>query len=159
MLFGSCRIAYLLQATKYSISTIAHVQKEQALEDSLIACTFGNSGLDTMLYSQFLTAATGLKIFEEPDNLLKIGERIVCLERCFNVREGLSRKDDSLPKRLTSEPLKNAGPSTGQMVRDLDPLLDEYYQALGYTNEGVPTIEKLRELDIEDAIKSIRNFI
>jgi len=60
---------------------------------------------------------------------------------------------------LTSEPLKNAGPSTGQMVRDLDPLLDEYYQALGYTNEGVPTIEKLRELDIEDAIKTIRNFI
>ena len=140
-------------------ASIAHVQKEQALEDSLIACTFGNSGLDIMLYSQFLTAATGLKSFEEPDNLLKIGERIVCLERCFNVREGLSRKDDSLPKRLTSEPLKNAGPSTGQMVRDLDPLLDEYYQAFGYSNEGVPTIEKLRELDIEDAIKSIRNFI
>ncbi len=140
-------------------ASIAHVQKEQALEDSLIACTFGNSGLDTMLYSQLLTAATGIKSFEEPDNLLKIGERIVCLERCFNVREGFSRKDDSLPKRMTSEPLKNAGPSTGQFVKDLDNLLDEYYEALRYTKEGVPTIEKLKELGMENVIEDIMNSL
>jgi aldehyde:ferredoxin oxidoreductase len=129
-------------------ASIVQVQREQALEDSLIACTFGNSGLDLSLYSEFLTAATGIETFSDTDNLLKIGERIICLERCFNVRDGLTRKDDSLPVRMTSEPLKNAGPSTGQVVKDLDTLLDEYYDVLGYTREGVPTLERMKDLGI-----------
>ena len=130
-------------------ASIAKVQKEQALEDSLIACTFGNTGLDLQMYCEFLTAATGIEDFDSPENLLKIGERILCIERLFNVGEGFGRKDDSLPKRMTSEPLKNAGPSSGQFVKDFDNLLDEYYEALGYIKEGVPTIEKLKELGIE----------
>jgi len=129
---------------------IAQVQKEQAVEDSLIACTFGNSGLDMRKYAQLLTAATGIDAFAEENNLLRIGERILCLERCFNIREGFGRKDDSLPRRLTSEPLRKAGPSTGQVVNDLNGLLDEYYEALGYTDEGVPTAEKLKDLEIEE---------
>jgi aldehyde:ferredoxin oxidoreductase len=128
---------------------IAQVQKEQAVEDSLIACTFGNSGLNLTKYAQLLTAATGMEEFTEENDLLRIGERIVCVERCFNMREGFWRKDDSLPRRMTSEPLREAGPSTGQVVRDLDTLLDEYYEALGYTREGVPTAEKLKDLGIE----------
>jgi len=133
-------------------ASIVQVQREQALEDSLIACTFGNSGLDLSLYSEFLTAATGIETFSDTDNLLKIGERIICLERYFNVRDGLTRKDDSLPVRLTSEPLKNAGPSTGQVVKDLDTLLDEYYAVLGYTREGVPTLDRIKDLGIQDAV-------
>jgi aldehyde:ferredoxin oxidoreductase len=136
-------------------ASIAQVQKEQALEDSLIACTFGNSGLDIQKYADFLTAGTGIGGFESENDLLKMGERILCLERCFNIREGFTRKDDSLPKRMTSEPLKHAGPSTGQVVGDLDTLLDEYYKALGYTKEGVPTIEKLHDLGLDDAIKDL----
>lgn len=129
--------------------SIARVQKEQALEDSLIACTFGNSGQDLQLYSEFLVAATGISSFERPEDLLAIGERIVTLERYFNVREGFSRKDDILPRRMTSEPLRQAGPATDQVVQDFEKLLDEYYEALGYTKEGVPSPEKLRELSIE----------
>lgn len=131
-------------------ASIAQVQKEQALEDSLIACTFGNSGLDVAKYSRLLTAATGIEEFGEENNLLKIGERIICRERSFNIREGFGRKDDSLPERMTSEPLRKAGPSTGQVVKDLDKLLDEYYEALGYTSKGVPTAEKLKDLGIEE---------
>jgi len=131
-------------------TSIAQVQKEQAVEDSLIACTFGNSGLDMTTYSQLLRAATGIDEFGEENNLLKIGERIICIERCCNMREGFGRKDDSLPRRMTSEPLRKAGPTTGQVVKDLDTLLDEYYEALGYTDEGVPTAEKLKDLGIEE---------
>jgi aldehyde:ferredoxin oxidoreductase len=128
--------------------SIARVQKEQALEDSLIACTFGNSGLDLQDYAEFLVTATGISSFGRPENLLAIGERIVTLERCFNIREGFSREDDALPWRMMSEPLKDAGPATGQVVRDMERLLDEYYDALGYTKEGVPSPEKLKELSI-----------
>jgi aldehyde:ferredoxin oxidoreductase len=129
--------------------SIAQVQKTQALEDCLISCTFGNSGLDLPMYAEFLSAATGFKDFEVTDNLLKIGERIICIERLFNVREGFGRKEDSLPRRMVSEPLKNAGASTGQVVKNLGGMLDEYYEALGYTKDGVPTTNKLKELGIE----------
>lgn len=128
--------------------SIAEVQKEQAIEDSLIACTFGNSGLDLQNYSDFLIAATGIDAFDATDKLLTIGERIICVERCFNVREGFSRKDDVLPKRMRTESLKNAGPADNQVVDNLDALLDEYYNALGYTKDGVPTKQKLAELGI-----------
>jgi aldehyde:ferredoxin oxidoreductase len=139
-------------AEKGKGAAIAQVQREQALEDCLIACTFGNSGLDLTLYSEFLTAATGIEGFSDTDNLLKTGERIICLERFFNVREGFTRKDDSLPARMTSEPLANAGPSTGQRVNDLDTLLDEYYNVMGYTREGTPTLERMRDLGIQEAL-------
>ena len=130
-------------------ASIAQVQKEQAVEDSLIACTFGNSGLDIHMYADILRAATGIDEFGDVDHLYKIGERILCLERCFNVREGFTRKDDHLPQRMTSEPLKNAGPATGQVVRNLNGLLDEYYEALGYKKDGVPSSLKMRELGIK----------
>jgi len=135
---------------------IARVQKEQALEDSLIACTFGNTGLDTAMYARLLLAATGIDDFGDAANLLRIGERIVCIERCFNAREGFDRKDDTLPERMRKEPLQQAGPATDQVVGNLEHLLDEYYQALGYTAEGIPGIDRLQELDLPEAIEDIK---
>jgi len=128
--------------------SIAQVQMEQALEDSLIACTFGNSGLDMEFLSECLLAATGIEEFGGGANLLEIGERIICLERCFNVREGFSRKDDTLPERMLYEPLKNAGPATNQIVKELDKLLDEYYKVFGYTKEGIPTSKTFKRLNL-----------
>jgi len=135
---------------------IARVQKEQALEDSLIACTFGNTGLDAAMYARLLLAATGINDFGNDENLLDIGERIVCIERCFNVREGFDRKDDTLPKRMRQEPLQQAGPATNQMVSHLEHLLDEYYQAFGYTADGIPGIKRLQELDLPEAVEDIK---
>jgi aldehyde:ferredoxin oxidoreductase len=137
---------------------IARVQKEQALEDSLIACTFGNTGLDPNMYSQMLLSATGIEDFGGADQLLKIGEKIVCLERCFNVREGFRRKDDTLPHRMISEPLRNAGPTTGQIVKDLDRLLDEYYAALGYDPDGIPTSNKIKDLELESLVSDLEDL-
>jgi aldehyde:ferredoxin oxidoreductase len=145
-------------AEKEKGELIARVQKEQALEDSLIACTFGNTGLDLNMYAQMLLSATGLEVFEDADHLLKIGERVVCLERCFNVREGFRRKDDALPQRMISEPLRNAGPTTGQLVKDLDRLLDEYYAALGYTQDGIPTANKIKDLELESLVSDMEDL-
>ncbi|MGB5751078.1 MAG: aldehyde ferredoxin oxidoreductase family protein [Desulfobacterales bacterium] len=135
---------------------IARVQKEQALEDSLIACTFGNTGLDAAMYARLLLAATGIDDFGDVANLLKIGERIVCIERCFNARDGFDRKDDTLPERMRKEPLQQAGPATDQVVGNLEHLLDEYYQALGYTSEGIPGIDRLQTLDLPEAVEDIK---
>jgi len=129
-------------------ASIAEIQKDQAVEDSLIACTFGNSGLSMKDYAEFLTAATGVDGLGSVVELRRLGERVVGLERCFNVREGFGRRDDTLPPRMLSRPLENAGPATGQVVRNLAALLDEYYEALGYGAQGVPTAETLKALGL-----------
>jgi len=81
-----------------------------------------------------------------PEDMLKIGDRIWNLERMFNNAAGLTRADDSLPPRITSEPLTE-GPSKGHVV-DLPPMLDEYYQLRGWDTQGRPTSDKLRQLGL-----------
>jgi aldehyde:ferredoxin oxidoreductase len=128
---------------------IAQVQVQQAADETLIVCNFGNSGLTPELLGELLVAATGRAELGDPGYRQRVGERIICLERAFNVREGFSRKDDTLPPRLLTEPLQEAGPAaTGQMIHHLDVLLDEYYDALGYTRDGIPTREKMEELGL-----------
>jgi aldehyde:ferredoxin oxidoreductase len=128
----------------------AYNQIAKALEETGILCNFADSGMTYELLGSLLAAATGFEEFEEVDYLKLVGERIICLERAYNVREGFSRKDDRLPERMTKEPLTSAGPATGSMVRNLDRLLDEYYDALGYDRNGVPTRRKLQELGLGD---------
>jgi aldehyde:ferredoxin oxidoreductase len=94
------------------------------------------------------TAATGIS-FTAAD-IQQIGERVNNLARLFNIREGFSRKDDTLPPRLMTEPIK-AGASAGQLINqaDLDTMLDEYYAARGWDKNGVPTAAKLKELGLK----------
>ncbi len=80
----------------------------------------------------------------------KIGERLNNVARLFNIREGFTRKDDSFPKRILTEPIKQ-GASKGQLISraDLDTMLDEYYAERGWDKNGNPTTAKLKELAIK----------
>jgi aldehyde:ferredoxin oxidoreductase len=81
-------------------------------------------------------------------DLQTIGERIVNLNRLFNARFGVTRKDDRLPDRLTKvkAPL---GPSAGEVV-ELDQMLDEYYAVRGWDKvTGLPLKETLERLGLE----------
>ena len=93
-----------------------------------------------------MEAVTGL--IYTPEEIEEVGERINNLARAFNVREGFSRADDTLPERVMKEPLRG-GPSKGHCIsmNDLKQMLDEYYTARGWDlNSGIPTREKLDEL-------------
>ncbi len=59
---------------------------------------------------------------------------------------GFSRKDDSLPDRLTKTPAPT-GPAKG-LVCQLDKMLDEYYQERNWTEDGIPTKEALDRLGL-----------
>jgi len=63
------------------------------------------------------------------------------------LREGFTSKDDTLPKRLMEEPLKD-GPAKGRVVK-LAPQLEEYYRYRGWDANGVPKKEKLKQLGLE----------
>jgi aldehyde:ferredoxin oxidoreductase len=68
------------------------------------------------------------------------------MERMFNLREGLSAADDTLPHRLTSTPQDPHDPNT---VVPLDVMLKKFYRVRGWDKNGVPTPKKLRKLGIE----------
>lgn len=134
----------------------AYNQIAKALEETGILCNFADSGMTQELLAQMYAAGTGHEEFKDVAYLKLVGERIITLERCFNIRFGFSRKDDALPHRMVSEPLENAGPATGQVVRDLDSLLDEYYNALGYDTDGKPTPETLKKIGLDDIVSMDR---
>jgi aldehyde:ferredoxin oxidoreductase len=96
---------------------------------------------------KLINSTTGLQF--SPSDLRRLGERVNTLARAFNMREGFSRKDDTLPMRLMKEHIK-AGPSEGAIFSQdqLDQLLDEYYALYGYDENGTPTRERLEELDL-----------
>ena len=100
------------------------------------------------IIGEMATAATGIS-FTAAD-IQQVGERVNNIARLFNIREGFSRKDDRLPPRLMTEPIKG-GASAGQLISqaDLDVMLDEYYAARGWDKNGVPTAAKLKELGIK----------
>jgi aldehyde:ferredoxin oxidoreductase len=124
-------------------------QDKTATYDSLIVCGFPAcfGWISPEIYAQLLVAATGIEEFGDVTYLIKAGERIYNLERLFNMREGLQRKDDYLPERFIKEPVPD-GASKGQIF-EMDRLLDDYYQARGWDiKTGVPTKAKLEELDL-----------
>jgi aldehyde:ferredoxin oxidoreductase len=82
--------------------------------------------------------------------LERIGERIYNLERLINAGRGLSRKHDSLPYRVLNEPIPD-GPNQGRYCpqEELDAMLDRYYNIRGWTSDGIPSDDKLSELDLK----------
>ncbi|MDO9535830.1 MAG: aldehyde ferredoxin oxidoreductase family protein [Bacillota bacterium] len=131
---------------------VAQVQIRQAFEEVLICCTFGMSGMDDSLLSQLIMGATGWEELGDTGEWEKIGERIITLERLFNLREESEGSRDQLPKRFFKEPLREAGFSSGQVIQSLDKLLAEYYDYLEYSNEGVPGFERIKVLGLDKII-------
>ncbi len=112
--------------------------------DSTGACLFTTFGIGAAELAELLTAATGVPYSTE--EFMKTGARIWNIERLFNMKAGLTAKDDTLPPRMLNDPMP-AGPCKGE-VSKLGKMLPEYYTIRGWSKEGVPTKEKLAELGI-----------
>jgi aldehyde:ferredoxin oxidoreductase len=121
---------------------VALFQNLTAAIDSSGACLFTSFGIGAPEYSELMTALTGVTY--SADDFIKAGERIYNLERLFNLKSGLTAKDDTLPARLLDEPIVT-GPSKGSVSR-LPEMLPEYYALRGWSADGIPTDEKLSEL-------------
>ena len=132
-------------ATQGKAGIVAVHQNEAAVVDSLVVCRFTDIAVSVEYFARFLTAVGGIKF--TADDLMKVGERVWNLERLYNLREGFTRTDDTLPERLLKEPVQS-GPSKGFVVK-LEPMLEEYYQFRGWDTHGVPTKAKLKELELD----------
>jgi aldehyde:ferredoxin oxidoreductase len=136
-------------ATQGKAGIVSVHQDSAAVIDSLVYCKFTNLAVAEEFFARTLTAVTG-----EPftaDDLMMVGERVWTLERLYNLREGFTKEDDTLPDRMLNEPV-SGGPSEGFTVK-LAPMLEEYYAFRGWDKNGVPKPEKIKELSLEFTVE------
>jgi len=133
---------------KYKGIMVKECEDFMVVVESLGLCKYGTQIPPEFYYED---VALALKVHNGLEftraSLQTIGERIVNLNRLFNVKRGVTRADDNLPDRLTKEgaPL---GPAKGEVV-ELDQMLDEYYLKRGWDNEtGIPYASTLRHLGL-----------
>jgi aldehyde:ferredoxin oxidoreductase len=89
---------------------------------------------------------------------MDVAKRTLTLQRAFSHREGgITRKDDILPERMMADPLPE-GPKKGKLVTAdmLKKAQDEYYAALGWDDNGVPTPETLKKYGLDFALDSLK---
>lgn len=158
--FGAKGAAHRL-AWKGKGRLVKHFEELCALADSLEGCKNTIVNMEVLpfdLAAKVLNAATGLDFDEK--TVQKACERILNLERSFLVARGIRRKDDTLPKRFLEEPLpESSGPSAGSVV-ELDPMLDEYYQARGWDIEtGIPKEKTLVTLGLGDVALKLKTYV
>ncbi|MEM2897078.1 MAG: aldehyde ferredoxin oxidoreductase family protein [Candidatus Bathyarchaeia archaeon] len=113
--------------------------------------------IDLKDLSELYSTATGKSL--KPEKLLRIGERIQNVEKAFNVREGMTRKDDKPPQRFF-EPIKSV-PGKGERLekKKFEKMLSEYYALRCWEVEtGLPRERKLRELGLESVAEELKKM-
>lgn len=103
-------------------------------------------GLDQ--YAEMVSALTGWEL--DGWELLKVGERVINLQRLFNVREGVTRENDDIPERVKKLPEFGQYEKTEECrISNYGEMLNEYYDERGWDAEtGAPKQEKLNQLGI-----------
>jgi aldehyde:ferredoxin oxidoreductase len=141
-----------LKAEKGRGKLVKDLEDTYNLIDSLIICknAKGTFYKDLEDMAKLYNNVTGAEMTSQ--DLALAGERIQALAKLINIREGLSRKDDTLPWKVMNLPIPDDGPVKGAVVTqdELDLMLDDYYSSRGWILEGVPTKEKLQQLGLEE---------
>ena len=134
-------------ASARKVATTIWMQNFTSAYNCIGTCAFPFESLawDERHLADIFAAVTGLPMSGE--EALRVGERVITLERLFNRAAGLTADDDTLPRRFLEEPL-DEGPSKGHVV-PLAAMLPEYYRQRGWTDTGAPTEERLRALDLD----------
>ena len=119
---------------------------------SFIFCDFYAVSWPNM--AKYATAISGKQTTEQ--DLRLMGKRIWNLVRAFNVREGFSRKDDTLPERMEKEPLPVGKPKGHVVPRaDFERMLSEYYALWGWDSQGIPTRKTMDSVGLADIARKV----
>ena len=133
-------------------------QKISTVSDTLGQCKwntiFLNVGISMEFQANALSAGTGQETGIE--ELLEAASRISCQERAYAVREGMTKDQDTLPKKLINYSMAGTYPDDQVTPRGLEKMKDEYYQAMGWdVKTGIPTLDTLRALNLEDVASDL----
>jgi len=126
---------------------VSKAQNLMCMFDSLKVCKFILfGGVKPSTLVEWLNLVTGWNM--DLEEFMRTGERIYNLKRLYNVREGISRKDDTLPPRILIHKRGEGG--SAETLPPLGEMLSKYYHYRGWNELGIPTKEKLRELELEE---------
>jgi len=142
-------------STEGKAQFVATQQNAKAAQECFGICQFPYGiGINSPLIAELLNNFRGVSYSVE--NIIEIGERIWNLSRIYNCMEGISRKDDYLPKKISETTIKY-GPNPGRSVTFSmqDKMLDEYYTIRNWDSDGKPSTEKLAELDLTAVAKNL----
>lgn len=124
---------------------LATLQDLMCVLDSIKACKFlVTNGASLIAIAEWVACVTGWDIGLE--ELMVTGERIFNLKRMYNVGCGIRREDDTLPTRILTQ--KRGSGGSAENLPPLEPMLQEYYVARGWSNEGIPTRSTLKRLKL-----------
>lgn len=119
-----------------------------SIVNSIIYCLSAERVVGLTLNEKVLDMVNTLMDWDmSMEELYAVGERVYTLERLFNVREGFSRKDDTLPRRILEEPSEKGYRTS---LQELDAMIKEFYQAFGWDELGIPKKETLIRLSMEE---------
>ena len=126
----------------------AKMQDLMCVMDTLILCRFSQVGkaVNVTNHVDWLNLITGWNM--EIPEYMKVGERLFNLKRMYNCRLGASRKDDFLPYRFMT--LKRTGEDLTNQLPPMGRLLSDYYAYRGWSEDGIPTPDKLEELGLDE---------
>ena len=119
--------------------------------DIIGACAFASLSLSLDEFALLVNAVTGLNY--SAGTLERIAWRTLTLERVFNTLAGFGAKDDWLPDRFYEEVLQCEGRSLVCDRREFGQMHREYYNAMGWDEDGRPTEETFRELELESLVR------
>lgn len=118
---------------------VKNLEDKLAVIDSSILCCFVRDAYEWEDLANLYTYATGINM--SATELKNAGARAVDNARRFSVREGISRKDDSLPKIFHELPFSDGSSRMHVVVKeDMERMLDEYYDARGWSRDGIPPV-------------------
>jgi aldehyde:ferredoxin oxidoreductase len=119
----------------------------QVIIDCLVMCHLSTIGLGDRMIADIVAAVTGWNT--TPQELSRLGERVLTMARLFGVRQGLSAQDDVLPLRYFQPKANGALSRTALDPNKMEKAKRYYYRLMGWNQEGVPTPEKIEELEID----------
>ncbi len=127
-------------------------QEAKIFLNTLGCCSYGSIGVSLDLMVETVNAVTGLGITVQ--EAMKIGRRIINLRRAFNLRNGLTPADDTLPVRYTNDPPPDGG-SKGSRI-NIKPMVRDYYKLMGWDEKtGKPYRSTLEQLDLADVASDL----
>ncbi len=140
-----------LHGTPDAARLAVETEDRAALIDSLILCKFLR-GVFADLYEEsavLLRQVTGWDV--TGDELRTVARRIVTAKKLYNVREGWTSAEDTLPRRFLSEGLPAGTQGNAVLPRErLEEMIQGYYLARGWTPEGWVPPDRIRLLGLED---------
>jgi aldehyde:ferredoxin oxidoreductase len=146
-----------LEGSPEAARRAAETEDRAALLDSLILCKFLR-GIFTDLFvesAELLAPVTGWDVTAE--ELRRTARRIVTAKKLYNLREGWTAAEDTLPRRFLAEPLPQGQAAAAQLPADrLSAMIQAYYRARGWDTQGRVPSELIGELQVEDLAGFLR---